>query len=175
MHKIFALACGLTAIGATFVEAKSAKIAIHKIDENGIGAALGAIQLRDSKNGLRIMPNLTGLPPGSHGFHVHMISDCGPAEQNGKKAAGMAAGTHFDPHGTGKHRGPLSTEGHQGDLPALLVDAAGRAHASMLAPHLTVDEMKGHSVMIHAGGDNYADDPAPLGGGGARIACGTLK
>jgi superoxide dismutase, Cu-Zn family len=28
--------------------------------------------------------------------------------------------------------------------------------------------------MIHAGGDNYADQPQPLGGGGARIACGVI-
>ncbi|MBM3511952.1 MAG: superoxide dismutase [Cu-Zn] SodC1, partial [Alphaproteobacteria bacterium] len=25
------------------------------------------------------------------------------------------------------------------------------------------------------GGDNYADAPAALGGGGARIACGVIK
>jgi len=29
--------------------------------------------------------------------------------------------------------------------------------------------------MIHAGGDNYADQPAPRGGGGARVACGAIK
>jgi superoxide dismutase, Cu-Zn family len=28
--------------------------------------------------------------------------------------------------------------------------------------------------VIHAGGDNYADQPAPLGGGGLRIACGAI-
>ena len=28
--------------------------------------------------------------------------------------------------------------------------------------------------MVHASGDNYSDDPAPLGGGGARIACGVI-
>jgi superoxide dismutase, Cu-Zn family len=28
--------------------------------------------------------------------------------------------------------------------------------------------------MIHAGGDNYADAPKPLGGGGARVACGVV-
>jgi Cu-Zn family superoxide dismutase len=28
--------------------------------------------------------------------------------------------------------------------------------------------------MIHAGGDNYSDEPAPLGGGGARVACGVV-
>jgi Cu-Zn family superoxide dismutase len=29
--------------------------------------------------------------------------------------------------------------------------------------------------MIHAGGDTYSDMPAPLGGGGARLACGVIK
>jgi Cu-Zn family superoxide dismutase len=29
--------------------------------------------------------------------------------------------------------------------------------------------------MIHVGGDNYADHPMPLGGGGARMACGVIK
>jgi Cu-Zn family superoxide dismutase len=28
--------------------------------------------------------------------------------------------------------------------------------------------------MIHVGGDNHADHPAPLGGGGARLACGVI-
>ena len=28
--------------------------------------------------------------------------------------------------------------------------------------------------MIHVGGDNYSDMPLPLGGGGARIACGVI-
>jgi superoxide dismutase, Cu-Zn family len=37
----------------------------------------------------------------------------------------------------------------------------------------TVAEVKGRSIMIHAGGDNYSDQPAPLGGG--RIACGVVK
>jgi Cu-Zn family superoxide dismutase len=28
--------------------------------------------------------------------------------------------------------------------------------------------------MIHAGGDNHADHPEKLGGGGARIGCGVV-
>jgi len=28
--------------------------------------------------------------------------------------------------------------------------------------------------MVHAGGDNHADHPAPLGGGGERVACGVI-
>jgi Cu-Zn family superoxide dismutase len=26
--------------------------------------------------------------------------------------------------------------------------------------------------MVHVGGDNFSDQPEPLGGGGARIGCG---
>ena len=29
--------------------------------------------------------------------------------------------------------------------------------------------------MIHAGGDNFADTPEKLGGGGARLACGAIN
>ncbi len=28
--------------------------------------------------------------------------------------------------------------------------------------------------MLHAGGDNHHDHPEPLGGGGARMACGII-
>ncbi|MCD3149108.1 superoxide dismutase, partial [Salmonella enterica subsp. enterica serovar Enteritidis] len=31
------------------------------------------------------------------------------------------------------------------------------------------------SLMIHKGGDNYSHKPAPLGGGGARFACGVIE
>src|SRR5262249_24970487 len=93
---------------------------------------------------------------------------------NGQPAAGMAAGGHYDPANTGKALGPLG-EGHKGDLPALTVDADGRATKDVVAPHLKVSDVKGHSIMIHVGGDNYSDQPAPLGGGGARIACGVAK
>jgi len=57
----------------------------------------------------------------------------------------------------------------------LTVDAHGRATKPIVAPHLTIADVKGHSFMIHAGGDNYSDQPAPLGGGGARIACGIAR
>ena len=35
--------------------------------------------------------------------------------------------------------------------------------------------LRGKAVIIHASGDNYSDQPAPLGGGGARIACGVFQ
>src|SRR3546814_8064066 len=81
----------------------------------------------------------------------------------------------FDPKGTGKHGYPWG-EGHLGDLPALYVDAEGSASHPVLAPRLTsLDQVVGHALMVHKGGDNHADHPKPSGGGGAREACGVIK
>jgi len=93
----------------------------------------------------------------------------------GKPAAGFAAGGHYDPAHTAKHLGPTSSGGHRGGLPVLVVDSGGHATQAVTAPHLTVAEIRHPAIMIHARGDNYSDIPAPLGGGGARIACGVIK
>jgi len=45
----------------------------------------------------------------------------------------------------------------------------------VLAPRLKMTDVKGHALMVHAGGDNYSDNPEKLGGGGARIACGVAQ
>jgi len=36
-------------------------------------------------------------------------------------------------------------------------------------------DLAGHAVVIYEGGDNFSDQPKPLGGGGGRIACGVVK
>ncbi|HAQ86214.1 MAG TPA: superoxide dismutase [Cu-Zn] SodC1, partial [Pseudomonas sp.] len=44
------------------------------------------------------------------------------------------------------------------------------------APRLkSLGDLKGHALMVHEGGDNYSDEPKPLGGGGARVACGVIE
>ena len=94
--------------------------------------------------------------------------------KDGKPAPGFAAGGHYDPAGAGKHEGPAG-KGHLGDLPFLKVGADGKATETVVAPRLKTGDVKGRSLMIHAGGDNYADVPEKLGGGGGRIACGVIK
>ncbi|MGA8693874.1 MAG: superoxide dismutase [Cu-Zn] SodC [Xanthobacteraceae bacterium] len=161
--------------GTGIAYAASETVTVNAIDANGIGKQIGTITLSDSQSGLQIAPQLAELPPGNHGFHIHTNPDCGPGPgPNGQPAAGMAAGGHFDPANTGKHLGPMG-EGHKGDMPVLTVDANGKATQAVTAPHLTVAAVKGHAIMIHAGGDNYSDQPTPLGGGGARIACGVTR
>jgi len=36
-------------------------------------------------------------------------------------------------------------------------------------------DVNGYVIVIHASGDNFSDQPKPLGGGGARVACGVVK
>lgn len=126
---------------------------------------LGKVLFTDTDYGLLIQPTLTALPPGLHGFHLHQHPDCGDS--------GMHAGGHYDPKNTNSHQGPYG-KGHLGDLPVLFVTADGQANTPTLAPRLKTSDLQGLAIMIHAGGDNYSDNP-PLGGGGDRIACGPVK
>lgn len=155
-------------------QAEELIIPMHLIDSEGVGSAIGTVKASSSPYGTILTPELKDLTPGLHGFHIHQNPDCSPGEKGGKKVPGLAAGGHYDPAGTGRHAGPYEN-GHLGDLPALYVDSEGRADHPVLAPRLKLPDLKGRSLMIHAGGDNYSDTPKKLGGGGARMACGVIK
>ncbi len=149
-------------------------VEMRAADAAGTGAVIGTVTVTATPYGTLFTPNLTGLTPGLHGFHVHEHPSCEPKDQSGKAVPALGAGGHFDPGKTGKHLGPYA-DGHLGDLPPLFADAAGRSTLPVLAPRLKPADVKGRSLMVHAGGDNYADQPEPLGGGGPRVACGVVK
>jgi Cu-Zn family superoxide dismutase len=144
----------------------SITIPIVLFKDNGQSENIGTITAQDSSCGVLLTPNLHGLPQGTHGFHVHVNPSC---DENG-----MAAGGHLDPANTTQHHGPYSDNGHLGDLPVLIVGADGKANLPTLAPRFKLSQIMGHSIMIHAGSDNYSDTPEKLGGGGVRIACGII-
>ena len=149
-------------------------VPMNLVDENGIGNAAGQVTISESKYGLVFTPALNGLAPGLHGFHVHQNPDCAPKEKDGKMVPALAAGGHYDPEKTNRHGTPWG-DGHLGDLPPLFVDTNGNAALPVLAPRLKLSDLKARSLMVHAGGDNHADHPAPLGGGGARMVCGVSQ
>ena len=135
---------------------------------------IGVVLFTDTPNGLAISVSLKGLPPGKRGFHIHEVGDCGPTTKDGNVIPAGAAGGHWDPDKTGKHMGPGGS-GHKGDLPPLEVAEDGTVETTLHVKNITVDDIKNLAVIIHAGGDNFSDEPAPLGGGGPRFACGVIK
>ena len=149
-------------------------VPMHLVDDKGVGASVGEVTVAETQYGLVFTPAMKGLAPGLHGFHLHQNASCASTEKDGKPVPGGAAGGHYDPKGSNAHGTPWG-EGHLGDLPAMYVDAGGAATQPVLAPRLKLVDLKGRSIMVHAGGDNHADHPAPLGGGGARVACGAVR
>jgi Cu-Zn family superoxide dismutase len=170
--KRVSLWCGL-AVASAGAMASEATVNMSALDAQGGQTPVGAVRLVETRFGLALYPNLRSLAPGLHGFHVHENPSCAHTEADGKKVPGMAAGGHYDPAGTKKHGEPWG-DGHLGDLPPLVVMADGTATTPVLAPRLKLSDVRNRSLMIHAGGDNHADHPAPLGGGGARVACGVI-
>ena len=170
-NALIATACILSATAATAAELT---VSLHMAEKQGAGAALGTVRIVETPYGLAFHPALKGLPPGLHGFHVHEKPSCDAAEKDGAMVPALAAGGHLDPQGSKKHGEPWG-DGHLGDIPPLHVAADGTASSPVLAPRLKLAEVRQRALMVHAGGDNHSDHPMPLGGGGARMACGVIE
>jgi Cu-Zn family superoxide dismutase len=159
-------------LDSAFAETRS--VPMNLVSANDAPQPIGEVIISETPHGLLFTPNLTSLPAGIHGFHIHANASCDAAMKDGAKVAAEAAGGHFDPQKTGKHLGPYA-EGHLGDLPSIYVTADGMADYPVLAPRLMkLSQVKNHALMIHAGADNHSDTPMPLGGGGERVACGVI-
>lgn len=167
MFKIGKLLLSAICLMTTTAALADISVPMYFTSAQGMGKQVGTVVIQETKYGLLFMPDLHGLTPGIHGFHVHLNPSC---DKNGE-----AAGGHFDPKKTGKHLGPYNVNGHLGDLPALYVTSEGGATLPVLAPRLKhVADIQNHSLMVHAGADNYSDAPEKLGGGGARMICGVI-
>ena len=138
-------------------------VPVHLISAAGVHESIGTIVLRDGADGLTVVPDLRGITPGRHAFHIHENGSCEPGVDDGKMVAGLAAGPHY---GHGAH------EGHggkpAGDLPELVAGTDGTATETVTSGHLALSEVAGRSIMIHAHGE--AEAP----GGGPRMACGVI-
>ena len=150
------------------------RVDMNAIDVRGVQAPIGTVTVTEGQGGVTFTPDLKNLPPGSHGFHVHEFPNCGAREKDGKPGAGELAGGHWDPDHHG-HHGKPGGQGHRGDLPPLTVSGDGTAKQPVTAKGLKLSELRSKSLVIHAGGDNGADEPKPNGGGGDRIACGVIQ
>lgn len=80
----------------------SVTIPMVLFDANGNSKDIGSITAEDSFCGVLLTPKLHDLPPGVHGFHVHVNPTC--------DEKGMAAGGHLDTANTNEHNGPYNTK-----------------------------------------------------------------
>ena len=132
------------------------------------GAPAGRATVTEVGGGLRYSFDVQGLPPGTHGAHVHTVGRCDAPDF-------ASAGGHWNPT-TAKH-GSMNPAGpHQGDLPNLIVGSDGRGTLAATVPGQSMAgllDADGAALMIHATADDLMTDPA--GNSGARIACGIIQ
>jgi len=168
MKKLFTLALVLTC--SFCAHPAFAEKATAAIQGTAAGSPIsGTATFEDSANGLLINVDITGAPPGEHGFHVHTGGSCANA--------GNAAGGHFNPDGTA--HGYLPTNGfasaHAGDLGNIEVDSTGHGKLELMIPGLTVSQGKyavaDRALILHEKEDNFGQ---PTGNAGGRIACGVI-
>ena len=135
------------------------------------GKPVGSAVLEEIPRGVKIHLKVSGLPPGTHAFHIHAVGKCEPPDFK-------SAGGHFNPFG--KKHGRENLEGaHAGDLPNIQVGPDGIGLAEAVASHVTLGEgpnslfhPDGTALVVHASADDNKTDPA--GNAGARIACGVI-
>lgn len=131
------------------------------------GESHGTATLMPTPSGVMLVTlDLTGLPPGIRGVHIHETGDCTPPDF--ESAGGHLAGDKD--HGIMAENGP-----HPGDLPNLHVPENGSLKIEYFATGLTQDmvaDEDGSAIIIHNDPDDYAGQPA--GHAGPRIGCGTF-
>jgi len=130
--------------------------------------ARGIVTFTTQGDRLHVVADVSGLTPGTHGFHVHEKGDCSADDA-------MSAGGHFNP--TAKpHGNPSTAEHHAGDLPMLVADASGRAHFDADIEPATIggsNDIAGKGVIVHKDPDDFQTQPT--GNSGARVACGVIR
>lgn len=171
--RFLALAAGLSlAVGlAGTAMAGGALHASATIRDTG-GIVIGwATFTEDATGVLHVNVHVKGLSSGLHGIHIHAVANCTPLS---------AAGGHYDPSGTALHGLENADGPHAGDLPNLVVNAAGVGHldatsdrATLSDGPTTVFDADGSALVIHANEDDQVNQP--IGGSGARIACGRIE
>ena len=164
------LACGYVLLLASLAFGNSAATAKADLTDSK-GASVGTAKLNETPKGVSLDLDVSNLPPGVHGFHIHAVGKCEAPDFK-------SAGGHFNPEG--KKHGWENPEGHHaGDLQNLTVDAEGKAKVKVVVTGVTLGDgpnslfqPEGTALVIHANPDDNKTDPA--GNAGPRIACGVI-
>lgn len=136
------------------------------------GAVIGKVTFQQAPAGVLVSVDVTGLPPGGHGIHLHAVGSCAPDFK--------ASGGHINPEGVA--HGLLNPSGgDNGDLPNLYAAADGTARAEFFTTRVSLKgadlpallDEDGSAVIIHDNPDDHMTQS--IGGAGGRIACGVIE
>lgn len=133
------------------------------------GTSLGTLELTEMEGGVHITGELTGVPNGDHGFHIHETAMCDTVTQF------ETAGAHYEPadhkHGMENPGGP-----HAGDLMNITANDDGEVTVDLHNENVTLAELlegDGSALVVHNDPDDYKTDPS--GNSGDRFACGIIQ
>lgn len=160
----------VAALAATKVKPAPVDVTIKASD----GTEVGTAKLVQKGKNVEVKLDITNLPDGIHGIHIHAKAACDAPDFK-------TAGGHFNP--TGKQHGFENPNGHHlGDFPQNLEVGMDR-HLRMsetlkdvsLDPNApnSLTANGGTSIIIHAKQDDMRTDPS--GDSGNRIACGVIQ
>jgi Cu-Zn family superoxide dismutase len=137
---------------------------LHPTEGNN---ATGTIVFTKTDSGIHVLAEMTGLPEGRHGFHIHQHGDCSAPD-------GTSAGGHFNPENK-KHGAPSDEKRHVGDLGNIMASTDSTATLELVDTVITLNgkhSIIGRGIIVHAGEDDLTSQPT--GNAGARVACGVI-
>ncbi|WP_187969438.1 superoxide dismutase family protein [Aquibium microcysteis] len=163
------LLAGGCAVSAAHAQAVSASANMIDLEEREVGT----VTFQSTRSGmLRVIVELTDLPPGTLGFHVHETGDCAIADSFASAGGHYAADAS---HGVESEDGP-----HPGDFPNIHVAENGVVKVEFFTDRLSLGDGEnplmdedGSAVVVHSGPDDYTTQPS--GESGDRIACGVIR
>ncbi|CAH1104107.1 unnamed protein product [Psylliodes chrysocephalus] len=151
-----------------------AAIAILQAEaENGITGEIMFIQRDPPLGPTLITGNITGLPAGKHGFHIHQSGDL---RQGCEKIGG-----HFNPYLL-RHGAPFDPIRHVGDLGNIEAGEDGKVEIRFVDPLISLTGgprgVVGRSLVVATNEDNLGVDGTAdsllNGQSGKPLACGVI-
>ncbi len=129
----------------------------------GLGQTMGVVTFTQMGDRVRVVADITGLPPGKHGIHIHEKGDLSAADLT-------STGGHFNP-GHHPHGGPTTSAVHEGDLGNIVAGADGAAHLELIVDDISIgtgraNDILGKAVIIHAKADDLSSQPSGNAGCG---------
>lgn len=138
-------------------------VAVFKQDD-----IYGDVTVSKYREGVKVKAKFTKLPPGKHGFHIHMAGDL-----RGEGCQGLCE--HYD-IGNNSHGGDPkhSGERHTGDLGNIELKN-GKFEREYYIKGVKVKDIWGRSIIVHDDEDDLGkgqfEDSKVTGHSGARIGC----